>query len=82
MVRLTFVAGTLEIHGLAEGDVSLPTFCKWDPRTRCHRAAAISYADLLRVLVREKIPYEDEARKYVELPAGCGRTRSRPSRRG
>lgn len=71
MIRFTFVAGTLEIYGFSEDSTELPPSCKWDPRTRCHRAAASAYADLLRTLVRSNIPYQDDARQYVELPGGA-----------
>jgi len=48
---------------------SLPR-CQWDPRAGCHRAPAFAYADIVRALVREKVPYEDTARKYLELAEG------------
>src|SRR6202042_1447742 len=43
----------------------------WDARTRCHRAPAAAYADVVRALVGSKTPYEDAARRYTELPAGA-----------
>jgi superfamily II DNA or RNA helicase len=69
-VTLRFAGGTLELRGLGDGAVTLPG-CAWDPRTACHRAPAIAYADLVRALVRDKIAYVDEARQYPTLAGGA-----------
>jgi superfamily II DNA or RNA helicase len=69
--KLNFHAGTLEIRGLPEKTEVLPASVRWDPRTGCHRAAAIAYADVLRSLVRRGVPFEDEAKRYNELPHGA-----------
>jgi superfamily II DNA or RNA helicase len=64
-ITLAFSAGTLEVRGLTaplEGLV-------WDPRTACHRAPAVAYAQLVRALVRDKVTFVDEARAYPELDA-------------
>ncbi|CAN5818043.1 DEAD/DEAH box helicase family protein [soil metagenome] len=66
MIAVAFYAGTLEIRG-AE-DVALPDVVMWDERADCHRAPAVAYADVVRALVRAKVPYEDTARAYVEVP--------------
>jgi superfamily II DNA or RNA helicase len=71
MVELTFRSGTLEIRGLAEGASALAERAIWDARSRCFRAEAGSYADIVRGLVGEKLPYTDDARRYVELGAGA-----------
>src|SRR5258706_8751159 len=75
MVTVSFVAGTLEVReeGGAERSVAsaLETTSAWDPRTRCFRAPAIGYADVVRALVASKVPYEDRARRYTELPEGA-----------
>ncbi len=71
MVTLTFAAGTLELRGLDRGEARLPRDCVWDPRTACHRAPALAYADLVRVLVRAPIEHRDEARRYGVLDAGA-----------
>lgn len=63
-----FLAGTLEIRG-ADATV-LPPCCVFDPRTDCFRAPALAYADVLRALHRAGVAYEDEARRYEELPHG------------
>jgi superfamily II DNA or RNA helicase len=68
-VVLTFVAGTLEVRGLPEG-AALPG-AQWDPRTACHRAPAIAYADIVRALTRDKIAFSDEARRYATLAGGA-----------
>jgi superfamily II DNA or RNA helicase len=71
MIELTFVSGTLEIRGLEAG-VSAPfPGCVWDARSRCFRAEACAYADIVRALVTTKQPYEDKARRYAELASGA-----------
>jgi superfamily II DNA or RNA helicase len=65
-VVLRFVDGTLEIRGAGE-DAPLGRACRWDPRTRCMRAPACAYADVVRTLVRSGVDYEDAARRYGEL---------------
>jgi superfamily II DNA or RNA helicase len=68
VITLSFVAGTLEIRG-AE-DALVGEHGLYDARTRCHRAPALAYADVVRTLVRAGVPFEDEARRYLELEAG------------
>ena len=41
----------------------------WDERSSCFRAEGRSYPDIVRVLVKSATPYEDKARRYLELPA-------------
>lgn len=69
MATLRFVAGTIEVRDLARD--AAPPGCAWDPRTACHRAPAIAYADLVRWLHRAGIAYEDQARRYEELAHGA-----------
>jgi superfamily II DNA or RNA helicase len=69
VVSVSFVFGTLEVRGWPEG-VSPPPGCAWDDRTRCHRAPAVAYADVVRALVASKTAYEDGARRYTELDGG------------
>ena len=69
MIDLSFFAGTLELRGVP-ADVPLPAAVVWDERTACHRAPAVAYADVVRGFVRGKVPYEDRARRYVELATG------------
>ena len=77
VVRLSFANGTLEVHGLAEGDPQVPEGCRWDGRSACHRAAAQDYADIVMSFVRGSVPYEDTARDYAEMPEGL-RVRREP----
>ncbi len=68
--QLRFVAGTIEISGLApETGASLPG-CAWDPRAACYRAAAASYAAIIMALRQGGIPYDDQARAYTTLESG------------
>src|SRR5512140_753132 len=76
MLSLAFASGTIEVKEAPAG-VALPPCCAWDERTRCHRAAAVDYAEIVRALVRAKVPYEDAARRYEELPEGA-RVRREP----
>jgi superfamily II DNA or RNA helicase len=71
VISLSFVAGTIEIRG-AGSDFPAPVGCAWDPRSGCYRCAAVGYAEIVRVLVTSKLPYDDAARAYVEL-AACAR---------
>lgn len=66
MLTLGFVAGTLELTSAAP-DVVLPECCRWDARTRCFRAPAVAYAEIVLSLRDAGIEYEDRARGYVEL---------------
>jgi superfamily II DNA or RNA helicase len=67
VVTLSFASGTLEVRD-CPAEFTLPGSCVWDPRTRCHRAAAVAYAEVVRALVASKTAYKDEARRYEELP--------------
>ncbi|MEZ4467606.1 MAG: DEAD/DEAH box helicase family protein [bacterium] len=69
MTRLAFNAGTLEIHDVEDAAV-LPEGVRFDERTRCWRAPAQAYADVVMGLVRRKLPWTDEARRYTELASG------------
>lgn len=68
-VTLQFRGGTLEVGGAITG-LSLPE-CVLDGRTETLRAPAIAYADIVRSLIAQKIPYEDRARAYPELSHGA-----------
>lgn len=78
-VELHFVAGTIEILGVDEGDAFvatattgtlLPAACLWDERTECYRAPARAYADIVLALRAAGIEYQDCAREYGELGGG------------
>lgn len=66
-VQLGFRSGTIEVHGLAEDSCALPSTCRWDARTRCHRGPAIAYAETVMALKAAGIEAEDSARGYEEL---------------
>jgi superfamily II DNA or RNA helicase len=70
-VEIRFRSGTLEIAGVPAGFVALPSACVWDERTACFRAPAASYADLIKTLLRLKIAYSDQARRYETLTSGA-----------
>ena len=70
-VTLHFVAGTLDVGGLTEAEgARLPDACRWDARTGRFRAPAVAYAQVVWALVRCRIAYEDEARRYGVLGEG------------
>lgn len=60
---LQFDAGTLLLEGPDEGTV-VPRVFQWDQRVRRWRAPAMAYAAAVLELVRQKIPYDDQARRY------------------
>jgi superfamily II DNA or RNA helicase len=67
VASLHFVAGTLELRGLPQGESGLPAACVWDARTRSYRAPACEYAPLVLALREANIELEDQARAYTEL---------------
>ncbi|MEE2961307.1 MAG: DEAD/DEAH box helicase family protein [Myxococcota bacterium] len=70
-IELRFVAGTIEIRGLREEMVSLlPAGVKWDPRTSCFRAPALSYAEITQSLSGQSSPIKDSACGYGDLGNG------------
>ncbi len=73
-VLLSFASGTIEVRDTPPGFV-LPPACAWDERTRCHRAPALAYADIVRACVTAKVPYDDQARRYEELTFGARASR-------
>ena len=66
MISLHFAAGTLEIQGVPD-DFELPPSCRFDRRTKSHRAAACAYAEVVTCLFRAGVAYDDRARAYGEL---------------
>jgi superfamily II DNA or RNA helicase len=71
MVELSFASGTLELRGLPRESSVLPVSCAWDERAAAFRAEAVSYAEIVRALVKSATAYEDKARKYLELASGA-----------
>lgn len=64
---LAFYAGTLEIRQVARESTWVPKECIWDERTGCFRAKAMHYAQVVMTLIKNRIPYTDEARRYETL---------------
>lgn len=64
---LSFASGTIEIAGLPPDAKSLPQAAVWDRRKAVFRAPAVAYADIVRGLVQQKIPYEDNACNYPKF---------------
>jgi len=69
MAELAFVGGTLEVRGVAQGDPVLPPCCTWDGRSRCYRARALHYVEIVQALRRAEVTLNDCARRYAELSA-------------
>jgi superfamily II DNA or RNA helicase len=74
VLQVCFASGTLEVRGL-DAEVPVPSFLVPDPRSNCLRAPALHYAQTVLWLRQNKLAYSDEARSYVELPAGARVTR-------
>ncbi len=66
-VEIDFQRGTLELRGGEQSALAALLPCTWDARSACLRAEARAYAEIVRALRRAKIPYEDRARRYLEL---------------
>jgi superfamily II DNA or RNA helicase len=81
VLRLGFRAGTLEISGPVPDGHRLPAACAWDPRSACYRAPASLYADIVRALVKGKIDFLDEARRYQVLTQAAVHREPRPYQR-
>ena len=71
MLTLHYSMGTLELLDESSPAATLfselPPAWRFDPRTKRHRAPAISYAETVRHLRARKIAYEDKARAYATL---------------
>jgi superfamily II DNA or RNA helicase len=70
VVSLSFASGTIEVRNWPQ-TVAVPSACAWDERTRCHRAPAVAYGEVVRALVGSSTPYEDGARRYSSLDGGA-----------
>jgi superfamily II DNA or RNA helicase len=69
-VILKYKAGTLEVRGLSQDHPIASGFdglLKWDGRSRCWRSPAHLYAPIVKWLVRNGIPFKDEAAAYERL---------------
>lgn len=61
--KLSYENGTIKI----EGDVHVP-FARYDSRSRCYRALAYKYQDIVDYLKSSRIDYEDEVFNLVPSP--------------
>ena len=80
MTKLRFYAGTLEARDADDEAraVLMRAGAAWDERGGCLRAVASAYADVVRALVRAKLPYEDHARAYAEIAGEAVHRAPRP----
>lgn len=63
---LQFDAGTLLLDGADQAAV-VPSPLQWDERVRRWRAPAIAYRRVVEELIQQKIPYQDQARRYHQF---------------
>ena len=66
MFVLRFDSGTLLIDG-ADRSAAVPAAFRWDERVARWRAPAYAYRQVVKDLIRQKIPYEDRARAYEQF---------------
>jgi superfamily II DNA or RNA helicase len=80
MITLRFTAGTIELTGVGYElpDALSGLSLQHDPRAACYRAKGCQYGGIVRALHANKLPYDDQARRYEELPTGL--MNSRPPR--
>ncbi len=67
-VTVAFDQGTLVLGGASADMLAALPHVQFDPRTSVHRAEARHYRAIMEHLVREKIPYKDDARAYPLTP--------------
>ena len=65
-LKLKFESGTLVLYG-ADEKAPAPKAFVWDARTKHFRAPAYKYREIITEFVRNKIPYQDEAKSYSEF---------------
>jgi superfamily II DNA or RNA helicase len=63
---LQFDAGTLLLDG-ADQSAVVPSPFQWDERVRRWRAPASAYRRVIEELIRQKMPYQDQARRYHQF---------------
>ena len=62
-MNITYHKGTL----LLNGDYNIPN-TRWDARSRCYRAQAMYYRDILYYLKHSRIPYDDTVLELIHCP--------------
>ncbi len=65
-VGLQFEAGTLTLEGAGQ-EFPAPSVFQWDERVRRWRTPAIAYRQAVTELMRGKVAFKDEARRYHEF---------------
>lgn len=63
MFTLKFESGTLILEGASE-NAAVPEAFVWDTRTKCFRAPAFLYREVIKEFIRSKTEYADEAKLY------------------
>lgn len=66
MIEIGYDRGTLTIEGV-EDEKQVTEGCLWDERENIYRLKAFLYSELILHLVRNDIPYKDNAKQYKEL---------------
>ena len=67
MITLEFQSGTLTPGNSPLLPDGLERWFQYDERSRSFRAKACDYAEIVMFLLREKIPFSDNARNYIPL---------------
>src|SRR5580692_11121622 len=67
-LRLVFDNGTLVCSAAAPELLSALPGVQFDPRSNAYRAEARHYRAIMEHIVRQKIPYQDDARAYDKTP--------------
>ena len=67
MITLEFNSGTLVLSGVDRLPQVIEKLAVFDERTSLFRARACDYAPIVMALLREKIPFADNARNYQKL---------------
>lgn len=63
MFTIKFESGTLILEGAGENS-AVPKAFVWDTRTKCFRAPAFLYREVIKDFIRSKTKYSDEAKLY------------------
>lgn len=67
-LHLTFDGGTLLLNGAAEEQLLALPGVRVDPRSGQYRAEGRHYRAIVEQLVKQKIPYQDEAKTWEQTP--------------
>ena len=62
-MKLKYQKGTLVL----EGDYNVP-YAKWDDRSKCYRAQALYYKEIIEYLEASDISYEDNVLDLIPCP--------------